>query len=126
MKKIYKSYVIKSTIEKVWQALVDPKVIKIWSGSDAVMSEEQGSEFKLWNGDIWGTNIIVEKNSRLVQDWYGGKWKNPSIVTITLEQIKEGIKLELIHTNIPEDIESFSTGWDEYYLGEIKKLLERK
>jgi activator of HSP90 ATPase len=124
MKIIQKSYVINASIEKVWDALVNPKTIEKWSGSKAVMSDIQGSDFKLWNGDIWGKNIEIQKESKLVQEWYGGKWKEPSIVTFTLKKVGDGVQLDLKHINVPEDIESFDTGWDDYYLGEIKKLLE--
>ncbi|MAG60065.1 hypothetical protein CMO96_04730 [Candidatus Woesebacteria bacterium] len=53
-KKIEKDYHIKASKDKVWQALVDPDVVNRWGGGPATMSDEEGSEFKLWGGDIHG------------------------------------------------------------------------
>jgi activator of HSP90 ATPase len=36
------------------------------------MSEEPGSEFSLWEGDIEGRNISFEKKQKIVQEWYFG------------------------------------------------------
>ena len=55
MKTITQEYVINAPIEKVWLALIDPLVIEQWGGGPAVMNDRVGTEFKLWDGDIWGT-----------------------------------------------------------------------
>lgn len=127
MKKIIKHYKIQSPIEKVWDALVNPEVIEKWgAGPNVKMSAEVGQEFRLWNGQIYGENTEVHENSRLVQNWYGGEWKEPSIVTINLQTREPGVtNIELVHINLPDDeVESFEKGWDEFYFGPMKALLE--
>ncbi len=126
MKTIKQTYHIDAPIEKVWQALVDPKIVNKWGGGPAKMDEEVGTKFEFWGGDIWGKNIKVVKGQSLEQEWYGGKWKEPSIVTFSLKPDKNGTRVDLHHSNIPDDeVDGIDDGWNGYYLGAIKKLLEK-
>ncbi len=125
MKTISKKYLINSSIEKVWESLVTPRIIEKWSGSKAEMSDEENSNFKLWNGDIFGKNIKVVKNKELVQEWSEKNWDNPSEVNFSLVSKNNKTELVLIHKNVPDEkMESISSGWDEYYLGPLKNLVE--
>lgn len=111
--------------EKVWEALVDPKIISKWGAGPAKMSEKEGFEFSLWGGDIHGKNIEVKKGEKLVQEWYGGDWPKPSIATFRLTHKAGCTTLYFDQTGVPDnENEEIDKGWDDYYLGEIKKLLE--
>ncbi len=125
MKSFKQNYLIKAPVEKVWQALVAPKIIEQWSGSKAVMSDQVGAKFELWDGDMFGTNAEVIANKKLVQDWFGGDWPEPSKVTFNLSE-KDGVtEVELVHENLPDkEASDFESGWRNYYLGSIKKMLE--
>ena len=126
MSSISKTYEIKAPIEKVWDALTNPETINKWgAGPNVKMSEEVGSEFELWDKTIWGTNTEVIPNKKLVQDWFGGKWDKPSIVTFELSE-KDGITtVELTNTDMPDhEKEDFAKGWDEEYMNPLKKLVE--
>jgi uncharacterized protein YndB with AHSA1/START domain len=60
-----------------------------------------------------------------VQEWYGGDWPQPSVVTFTLTPEGGSTLLELLHRRVPdEEAEAFDDGWDEHYLGAIRKFLE--
>ena len=127
MKTIKQVYHIKAPLEKVWQALVDPKVMDEWSGGPAKMTAKEGSSFSLWGGDIHGTNLEIVDKSTLVQEWYSGDWPTPSKVSFTLANDKGETKVELLHENVPkEDADDIAEGWDIYYLGVIKEFLEKK
>ncbi len=67
MKTIKQTYRIKASIQKVWRAFVDPKLIEQWGGGSAKMNDEVGFKFTLWGGDIHGTNTEVIK---LYQPYY--------------------------------------------------------
>ncbi len=86
MKTIKQSYVINTLVEKVWEALVDPQTIDDWGGGPAEMDDKVGTQFKLWGGDIWGKNLEVEHNKKLVQEWYGGDWSEPSKMIFYIEE----------------------------------------
>ena len=127
MKTIVEDYTINAPIEKVWEALVNPKEINAWGGGTAKMNDRPGTKFSLWGGDVYGTNIEVEKFKKLVQEQYGGDWKEPSIVTFKLQKLGNSTKLELLHENVPdEEYEDIDQGWQDYYLGPLKKYLETK
>jgi uncharacterized protein YndB with AHSA1/START domain len=126
MKTIKQKYIIKAPVERVWQALVDPKIISKWGGGPAKMDDKVGTEFKLWGGDIHGKNLKVVKNKELVQDWYSEDWEKPSKATFKLSATKIGTVLELIHENVPPgDVADIADGWKEYYLGPLKDFLEK-
>ena len=127
MKSIHKTYVFNSPIDKVWDAFVNPKTIDSWGGGKAEMSEKEGFEFSLWDGTIFGKNTKVHKNKLLEQDWYSGdKWPEPSNLIFKFSSKDDITTVEMIHLNIPDDeADSINEGWDTYYLGPMKELLEK-
>jgi activator of HSP90 ATPase len=126
-KTIKKVYNISSSIDQVWQALVDPKIINEWGGGPSKMDSNVGSDFELWDGDIFGKNIEVIPKKKLIQEWYGGDWPQASIVTFSLKEDKNDTILELEQIKVPDDdIEDIRQGWDDYYIGPLKKMLEKK
>ena len=125
MKDLRKYYRIKGSPEEIYAALVNPFSITLWTGSEAVMKEEEGSEFSLFDGDIAGRNLHFEKASKIVQEWYFGDQEEQSVVTITLRPDRHFTKIELHHTNIPEEtFEEMALGWDSYYFGALKEFFE--
>ena len=120
MKDYKKYYLIDATPGDVYNALTNPATIQLWSGEPAVMSEEAGSEFSLWEGSIEGLNLEFEKDKKIVQQWYFGEQEEPSIVTIILHPHKAGTSAELRHTNIPDaDYQNIVDGWEENYFGSL-------
>jgi activator of HSP90 ATPase len=125
MKTIVQDYEINAPIEKVWEALVNQEHISGWGGGPAKMDDKEGTKFSLWGGDIHGTNIEVEVFKKLVQEWYGGKWEEPSIVTFKLEKQGNSTELNLLQENVPDDeYKDIDSGWKEYYLGSLKDYVE--
>ena len=125
VKDLHQTYHIKAPVAKVWDALVNPKVIEKWSGSRAVMDANVGSKFSLWDGDIKGTNIKVVAERELAQDWFGGKWDESSQVVFLLSE-KDGVTtVELKQENIPDsEAADIADGWKSYYIGPLTDLLE--
>src|SRR5437867_1754045 len=114
MKTIKQSYRIKAPIEKVWQALTDPKVIEEWGGGPAKMSEKEDFKFEFWGGDIYGKNLRVVKQKELVQEWTAEHWNKPSKVIFKLKSVGDGTVLELIHENVPDkSAKGIDQGWKD-------------
>lgn len=127
MKYIEQRYLIKVRPEKVWDALTNQKTIKEWGAGPAVMNDKVGAEFSLWGGDVYGKNLEVLEKKKLVQEWYGGEWAVPSIVTIKLSYDGDCTEVLLYHKDLPKsEVKEFDEGWRDYYFGPIKKLLESK
>jgi len=125
MKDLRKYFRIKGTAEEIYAALTNPFSITLWTGAEANMKEEEGSEFSLFDGDISGMNLRFEKNHKIVQEWYFGDQEDKSIVTITLRPDKHFTKIELNHTNIPDEMfEEMEHGWNTFYFGSLKEFFE--
>jgi activator of HSP90 ATPase len=126
MKNYHKYYKIKASPEEVYNALVKPLAISLWTGEPVKMEEKEGTEFSLFNGDISGKNLEFVKDQKIVQEWYFGDQEEKSIVTIELRPEKTNTNIELTHTNIPEEaFEDILNGWDNYYFGAIKEFFHK-
>lgn len=119
MKNFKKYYIIPAPPEEVYLALTKDLSLQLWTGDKVEFTEEPGTEFSLWDGDIVGRNIEFEPGKKIVQEWYFGEEnEHPSIVTIKLHADKKGTSLEFVQTNIPgEDYEDFVEGIEEMYIG---------
>jgi activator of HSP90 ATPase len=123
MKDFKKYFSIPAPPQDVYLALTNPLTIHLWSGEEAEMNTEPGSEFSLWEGSITGKNVEFEPNKKIVQQWYFGEQVEPSMVTIKLHEDKEGTSVELRHTNIPdEDYNDIVEGWTDAYFGSLQEF----
>lgn len=120
-----KYYIVPEEPSIVYQALVNPLTLSLWTGFPAYMSEEVGDEFSLWDGNIVGRNLAFEAGKMIKQEWYFGEREEESIVTIKLHPHKKGSSVELQHTNIPdEDFEAMVEGWDNTYFADLIEFYE--
>ena len=120
MKEYKKYFIIPAQPEEVYLALTLPQTLKLWTGEEAVMSTEPGSEFSLWEGSIVGKNVAFEEGKKITQQWYFDGNDADSIVTIKLHVHKQGTSAELLHTNIPDEVyDEMVEGWNENYFGEL-------
>lgn len=120
MKNYSNYFIISEEPEIVYQALVSPLTIKLWTGMDAKMEEVEGSEFELYDESLVGINLEFVKGERIVQQWFFGEQEEPSIVTFKLFPHKKGTSLQLIHTNIPDvDFEDIVDGWENVYMADL-------
>lgn len=125
MKDFKKYYLLPATPAEIYIALTNPLTIELWTGEQAVMSTEPGSEFSMWEGSIIGKNLEFEEGKKIVQQWYFDGQPEASIVTIKLHPDKKGTSVELRHTNIPDaDYQSFAEGWDDSYFGPLADFFD--
>lgn len=116
-----------ATPEEVFDALVNPDTIQIWSCDEAKMTAEVGGDFMLWGGQMFGKNLEVLKNKKLVQEWCYDQWDAPSRVTITIRPKGKKTIVGLLHEEVPEkSLKNIAEGWDAYYLGAMKEMFEEK
>ena len=120
-------YSVEVTAEpaEVFAALTNALQIEAWSGFPAEMKAEDGFLFSLWDGDICGVNLKVERDRLLVQEWFFGETEHPSIVTLRLKRAGGKTRVQLTHVNIPDEAyDEITRGWETYYLGALKGMLE--
>lgn len=127
---------IRTTPEKLWQALIEPEFTRqYWFGSTLECAWQQGSPWKmvLSDGTITDRGEILEIDPprRMVIRWQN-EWKpelraeGPSLCTITLEPAGGAVKLTVVHQiERPESklITAVSGGWPKI-LSNLKSLLE--
>jgi activator of HSP90 ATPase len=125
MKTIKQSYEMKATPAQVFKALTSPAIIKIWSGAPAKMSARKGASFEIWGGDMFGKNLEVVKDKKLVQEWNTRTYS--SKVTFTIKVKGKSTIVELVHEGVPDkESKSYAEGWKDYYLGAMQQMFEEK
>lgn len=125
MRDLRKTIHIKVPREEVYNAITNPLTIELWSGYEAKMEAVPGGVFSMFDGDITGKIKTLDPPSLLEQEWDFGDQEKDSIVRIELFTESGKTRVELIHTNIPDDaFENIEIGWKEYYLAALKSYLE--
>jgi uncharacterized protein YndB with AHSA1/START domain len=125
MKNLRKTIHIKAPIEEVYNAITNPLTIELWSGYEAKMESSPGTEFTMFEGDISGLVKTLEHPSLVEQVWDFGDQEAESLVRLELSEESGKTRLELSHTNIPDEaFENIDAGWKNYYLEALKSYLE--
>ena len=110
--------------EKLFHAWLSSKEHAAFTGSPAKGSAKVGGKFKAWDGYISGTNLELVKGKRIVQRWRTTEFAGgdpDSLVMIVLEKVKDGTRLTLTHTGIPEGQTSdYLQGWKDFYFTPLK------
>jgi uncharacterized protein YndB with AHSA1/START domain len=133
---VYVSY-IRTTPEKLWQALTDPEFTRqYWFGMRAESEWKPGSPWKLVassDGAVWDAGEILEAVAprRLVIRWVHQmtpelKAEGDSICTMEIEPGNGQVKLTITHTVEREGarlVEAVSGGWPQV-ISNLKSLLE--
>jgi uncharacterized protein YndB with AHSA1/START domain len=132
---VYVTY-IRTTPEKLWQALIDPEFTRrYWCETWQDCEWKPGSSWRLMAPDgrlgDSGEILEIEPERRLVLSWRNelfpeARAEGYSRLTYELERQGEAVKLTLIHEIDKPDsklIESTSGGWP-MILASLKSLLE--
>jgi uncharacterized protein YndB with AHSA1/START domain len=133
MEKVFEIY-IKTTPERLWEAIVDPALRRKYSFGIGVESDwTPGSSYEGVTGKgtpmVTGENLEVEPPRRLVQSfqalWSDGvKGEGSSRVTWEIEQVEDSCRLLVIHDQLAEGAnEELFGGWPMVLSG-LKTLLE--
>ncbi len=136
---IHQEPVFKANRKRVYEALTDAKqfdkVIQI-SGAvktgmvkapnPAEISREAGGAFALFGGYIFGRQLELVPNERIVQAWRVGSWE-PGIYSIARFELVEqgsGTKIVFDHMAFPKgDGEHLAAGWKMNYWEPLEKFL---
>jgi uncharacterized protein YndB with AHSA1/START domain len=130
---VYVTY-IKSTREKVWQALTDGAISREYWFNHRIETEGKvGGAFRFYDGDtlVHDDKVLVwEPPSRLSYGWKplhkGFENETESRVTFTLEEAGQQVKLTMIHDEMMPGgkmLGAVSNGWPAVLSG-LKSLLE--
>jgi uncharacterized protein YndB with AHSA1/START domain len=129
------SFTLTTTIpaspQEVYEAWLDSLAHTEMTGGEANLSGEIGAEVSAWDGYISGRNLELVPGERIVQSWRTSEFSDEhedSIITLTLEEVEDGTRLTLEHTNVPDEQRSYEEGgWQEnYFEPMVAYFAERK
>ena len=126
-KDMAQTIILKASPHDVYEALMDSQKHSEFTGAEANISREVGGEFTAWDGYIVGTNLVLEADRHIVQEWRATDWPEgvSSTVTFLLDPAPEGTKLSFTQKGIPEEFyEDIVQGWTDYYWEPMKEMLE--
>jgi activator of HSP90 ATPase len=129
-KSIEQEIIIKSSPHEIYEAFMDSKKHSKFTESKAKVSREIGGSFSIFEGSLSGKNVELIQDKKIVQTWRGDGENWPkgyySTITLILEPIDQGTLIKFTQIDIPEaSYESVKEGWDTYYWGPLKEMLEK-
>ena len=138
MVKNISSITINSSVQKVWEALTKPELVKKWQyGSELITDWEIGGEIRFkteWNGTVfeqWGKVIEVIPHKVIKYSLFAprpdieDKPENYFIMIYNLTQEKDRIKLEIIQEDDrPGATQESDNGEENSILSSLKKMIE--
>ncbi|MBI4044455.1 MAG: SRPBCC domain-containing protein, partial [Candidatus Diapherotrites archaeon] len=119
-----KTKTIKQIIEfqagphEVFEALMDSKKHSAFTSSKCRIGMETGEKFSAYDGYIYGENLEIVADKKIVQSWTCTDWPlgHFSKATFEVKKTKNGARLSFTQTGVPEDFfEEISQGWHEHY-----------
>lgn len=125
------SDVIPAAPQEIYDAWLDSNGhARITGGQPARISAEEGAEFTVWNGYIWGSNRKLEPGRRIVQSWRTTNFTTEdadSQIEVLLEPVPGGTKVTVNHSNVPDGHTSYRDGgWQDNYFDTMKKHFGRR
>jgi len=127
---------IKTTKEKLWDALTNPEMTSqyyygskiksqftIGSTIEYLLDDESGKEYPAVYGEI----LEIETNKKLVHSFsFNDNDDEPSRATFEIEEVEQGVKLTLTHDNFESETTTYNEvvqGWPLIISG-LKTVLE--
>jgi len=84
-----------------------------------------GGEFEMFGGNVVGTQVCLDPNKKIEQNWRFQSWpeKHYSHLTIEFHDQGSSTKLVLSQTGVPSsDYDRTRGGWEEYFWSRIKAI----
>ena len=104
---------------RLYQTWLDGSQHGAMTGAVASVEAWVGGQHTAWDGYIWGRNLELEPNRRIVQTWRTTEFpfgSGDSRLEILLEPTALGTRMRLRHTQIPDGQgEMYRDGWEESY-----------
>jgi activator of HSP90 ATPase len=109
----------------IYKAWLNTKGHTAMTGSPAKVDGKIGGKFTAWDGYIFGSTLELIADQFIVQAWRTSEFPDEapdSLVEISLKETKDGTKITLTHSQIPEgQADSYRQGWEDFY---FKPMLE--
>jgi activator of HSP90 ATPase len=117
---------LKTSPQRVYEALLDSKQFGEFSGEPAQIDHEIGGAFSMFGGKIVGRNVDLVPSERIVQAWRPASWPPGvySLVKFELQKRSSYTQVVLDHTGFPEGgFEHLNAGWKMRYWDPLARYL---
>jgi predicted ester cyclase/uncharacterized protein YndB with AHSA1/START domain len=116
---------------EVFEVFMDSKQHSEFSGAPAEISRKPGGKFSVFGGKLSGTNLEIEQDRKIVQEWRGDGWPagHSSKLTLIFSPAfgGRGTQLSLTQTGVPEEqFDGINRGWRDHYWNTIGDYLRAK
>jgi activator of HSP90 ATPase len=127
--KTIKQYVtFRARPHDVYEALMNSDKHVRFTGGEAHISQEVGGKFSAFDGYSEGVNIELVPDEKIVQSWRASDWPEGhySKAIFIIEEDEGHTRLTFTQSGVPEEqYEDIAQGWQDYYWGPMKKMLEK-
>ena len=114
-----------ATAEELFNIFVNPKKHSaIHGGAATKISNKEGDNFSLLNGNLNGKNLLIVPNRMIVQAWRGNVWEKDdldSVLALVFSDTINGGQIEMVHAFTPNQ---FTELWNEIYWQPIKEFMK--
>ncbi len=110
--------IINAPLEIIFSAFLDSEGHTHMTGGEATVSDKVGEAFNVWDGYIWGKNLEIEPNKRILQTWRTTEFlddEEDSILELQFSDVDGETEITLIHSNLPAHGEKYKHGWEDHY-----------
>jgi activator of HSP90 ATPase len=122
------SEIILAKPAEIYEAWLSSEGHTALTGSPAKVDGNLGGEFSAWDGYIFGRTLELTPNQRILQAWRTSEFPDDapdSHLEVLLEEMAEGTKITLIHSDMPEDqVDSYRQGWEDFYFKPMKQYFK--
>lgn len=120
-------FIIPASPARVMELLTDAKLVRAWSGGEAVIEKKENGRFEMFDGWVYG-KVLKATANELAYTWKTTDWTEDvqaSEVVFKLSKDKEGTKVIVEHKGLPsqEEADSHKEGWEEYIFGPMEEYI---
>jgi activator of HSP90 ATPase len=126
--RIRQSVTFKTSPHEVYEALMDSRKHRKFTGSKTSISRKAGGKFSVYDGGLSGVNLELVPDKKIVQSWRADDWLEGhySKATFTFKTVDGKTRLTFTQTGVPEKhYEEIKQGWHDYYWKPMKDMLEK-
>jgi activator of HSP90 ATPase len=108
-----------ATPDKVFDMYLDAAEHAAFTGLPVTLEPHAGGAFRAFDGMLSGKILHIEAKTLIVQTWRSANWPltaMDSVLTLSFWPADDGVRIELVHANVPDDdFAGVSQGWEKYY-----------
>jgi len=116
--------VIPASAKDIYDAWLDSEAHAAMTAADsAVASKDVDAEHKAHGDYIWGVNIELIPNKKIIQSWRTAQFKEneaDSVIEVSFEEQDDSTTVTIKHTGVPDDEHHVEQGWTDYYFIPMK------